>query len=434
MAVRPVGRLLWQSCVQTTASVSVYGVYALTNAWFVGHGPGDRAMAADNLVAPMLFLLGAVSTTVGAGGASLVSRALGSDPKAASRAAGNTFALYWSTAIVTTVVGLTFLDPLLNWLGARGALHGDAHQYASILLCGAVVSTGFSSLVRAEGRIGFSTMQWLVTIVVQITLDPILIFGLHLGVRGAALGSVGGQSISAVMSLWFFFVQRDRPYRVRLADLRPDPAVIRALVGIGLPSLLAGLGLTLLAVLVNHSLANAGAVTALAAYAVCSRLQTFAFMPHMGISQGMQPIAGYNTGRGLTERASRVFTLALRASLLYGLAAATLLMVLAPALVGLFLRDATTAHTAQHALRIIAIGQTVTGLAPLTAAYFQALGRPRPAYVLTIGTLLVVKVPLVAVFGALWGAEGIWVSLAAGEVVTAACALLLLRRLRRSRV
>ncbi|MFF2375157.1 MATE family efflux transporter [Streptomyces xiamenensis] len=428
LAERPVGRLLWHTCSQTTASVGVYGVYALTNAWFVGRGVGDQAMAAVNLVAPLLLLLGAVSTTVGAGGASLISRALGAgDPGAAARAAGNAFTLFWTVALATTVLGLVFLDPLLTLLGAQGPLREDARAYAVILLCGAVVSTGFSGLVRAEGRIGFSTLLWVVPVAVQITLDPLLIFGLGMGVRGAALGTVGGQAVSAAMSLWFFFGRRIRPYRVGASALRPHAGTLRGLLGLGLPSFLAGAGVTLLAVLVNTTLAAAGAVTALAAYAVCARLQTFAMMPHTGISQGLQPIVGYNAGRGLEERVARARTLALRGSLLYGVLTATVLVVAAEPLVGLFLNDPGTAAVARDGLRVIGIGQAVAGVAPLAAGYFQALGRPRPAYLLSVGALVLVKVPLVVVLGGT-GTLGVWIALAAGEVITAAAALTVLLR------
>ncbi|MFJ9690415.1 MATE family efflux transporter [Streptomyces bacillaris] len=430
LGTEPVGRLMWRACTQTTAAVGVYGIYALTNAWFVGHGVGDTAMAAVNLVAPLLLLLGAVSTTVGAGGASLVSRALGAgDRQAAARAAGNSFTLFWACATATTVLGLIFLNPLLTLLGAQGELRESAHPYAVVLLCGALVSTGFSSLVRAEGRMGYSTLLWLVPVAVQITLDPLLIFGFDMGVRGAALGTVGGQAVSAAMSLWFFFAQRRRPYRVTLQDLRPHGPTLRALLGVGLPSFLTGTGVTLLAVLVNATLATAGSATALAAYAVCARLQTFVLMPHTGISQGLQPIVGYNSGRGLPHRALRARNLALLASLLYGLLTATALALLAEPLARLFLNDPETITTAAHALRVIAIGLTTAGIGPLVAAYAQALGRPTPAYLISIGTLLLIKVPLVATLGHL-GTSGVWAALAAGELATAAAAVLLLRRLR----
>ena len=173
LGTRPIGRLLGHACSQTTLSVGVYGIYALTNAWFVARGVGTTAMAAVNLVAPLLLAVGAVSTALGVGAASVVSRSLGSgDTQGAARAAGNAFTVFWAAAITTAVVGLVALDPLVRMLGARGDTLDYARAYAVIILAGAIVSTGFSSLVRAEGRMRFSTMLWVIPVLVQITLDP----------------------------------------------------------------------------------------------------------------------------------------------------------------------------------------------------------------------------------------------------------------------
>ncbi|XVV17209.1 MATE family efflux transporter [Actinoplanes sp. CA-131856] len=426
---RPVGRLLWHTCSQTTLSVGVYGIYALTNAWFVARGVGADAMAAVNLAAPVLLVLGAVSTTVGAGGASLVSRRLGAgDAAGAARATGNAFAVFWITAVLITTAGLVGIEPLLTALGAEDATRGLTRDYTIVLLCGALVSTGFSSLVRAEGRLRFSTMLWVVPVLVQITLDPLLIFGLGWGVRGAAVGTVGGQAVSAAMSIWFFFLQRDRPYRLGAADLRPHGPTVRALIGVGAPSFLAGFGATLLAVLVNNTLSAAGGAVALAAYAVCARLQTFVAMPQLGISQGLQPIVGYNTGNGRHDRVQRAKTLSLRATVVYGAAMAAVVAVFAGPLVALFLPGGETAATARDALRIIAAGFVAAGVAPLISAYSQSLGRPALSYTISVGTLLAVKAPLVVAL-AHTGTTGVWVALALGEIISAAAALLLLRRL-----
>jgi putative MATE family efflux protein len=427
LGTRPVGRLLWSSCSQTTLSVGVYGIYALTNTWFVAHGVGDSAMAAVNLVTPLLLLLGAVAAAVGVGGASLVSRSLGaSDTASAARAAGNAFTLFWVSAIATTVIGLSALDPLLTMLGAHGALRGPARSYAIVLLSGAIVSTGFSSLVRAEGRMRFSTLLWVVPVMAQIALDPVLIFGLRLGVRGAALGLIGGQTISAAMSVWFFFLQRDRPYRITLANLRPHAPTVRSLLGIGAPSFLTGIGATVLAVLVNSTLAHADSATALAAYAVCARIRTFITTPQLGISQGLQPVVGYSYGRAQTERVQRAMTLALRATTLYGVLVLASVILLARPMVAVFVTDPTIASTARHALRIIALAFAAYGIAPLVSAYFQSVGKPKPSYLLALGTLLVIKIPLVIVLGRT-GANGIWIGLAVGELASALTALIILK-------
>ncbi|WP_260256034.1 MATE family efflux transporter [Streptomyces sp. 840.1] len=167
----------------------------------------------------------------------------------------------------------------------------------------------------------------------------------------------------------------------------------------------------------------------MAAYAVCVRLQTFVLMPHTGISQGLQPIVGYNAGRGLMGRALRARNLALGSSLVYGAVTAAALAVLAHPVSGLFLNDPAAVDNAARALRVLALGMTVAGLAPLVAAYSQSMGRPAPAYLLTLGTLLLIKIPLVATLGRL-GAEGLWAALAAGEAAGAIVALWLMRRLR----
>jgi putative MATE family efflux protein len=429
LGTRPIGRLLWHACSHTTVSVGIYGVYALTNAWFVARGVGATAMAAVNLVAPLLLALGAVSTALGVGVASVVSRSLGAgDTAGAARAAGNAFTVFWAAAITTTVVGLSSLDALLRLLGADGATLGYAHDYAVIILAGAIVSTGFSSLVRAEGRMRFSAMLWVIPVLVQIALDPLLIFGLGMGVRGAALGTVGGQAVSAGMSVWFFFVQRHRPYRIAPRNLRPHARTVGTVLGIGLPSFLAGFGATLLAVVVNTTLSRAGGAAALAAFAICARIQTFVAMPQLGISQGMQPIVGYNAGRLLLERVARTRTLALGATLGYSAVVASAVALLAVPLAGVFVDDPTVHATAVEALRLMAIGFAAAGVTPLISAYFQALGRPRPSYLLSIGTLVVIKVPLVLVLGHAVGTTGLWVALAAGEVLSAALAALVLRR------
>jgi len=427
LAVRPVGRLLWHACSQTNLSVGVYGIYALTNAWFVARGVGPDALAAVNLVAPVLLILGAVGTTVGVGGASLVSRRLGAgDLEGAGRAAGNTFVVFWVTALVVMVAGLAALEPLLTVLGAQGEVREYARDYAVVLLLGAFAATGFSSLVRAEGRMVFSTLMWVVPIFVQMMLDPVLVLGLDMGVRGAALATIGGQSVSAGMSLWFFFVQRQRPYRVGLKQLRPHPSTVAAVVTIGAPSFLAGFGATLLVVLANNQLAAAGGAVALAAFAIASRLQTFAAMPHMGIAQGLQPVAGYNAGAQLWPRVRRARVLALRATVGYGAAAAAMLVVLAEPLVGLFVDDGAVAGESVTAVRIIAAGLVFSGVTPMVSSYFQALGQARPSYALSLGTLVVLKIPLLLLLGA-FGGPGVWIGLSAGEIAAAAAALLLLR-------
>lgn len=428
LGTRPVGRLLWGATAQATVAVATYGLYALTNAWFVARGVGADAFAAVNIVAPVLLILGAVATTVGTGGASLVSRSLGAgDTRQAARAAGNAFFVYWATAAVVAVAGTLALDPLLTLLGATAETRDYAYDYGLIILAGAVTATGFSSLVRAEGSMRYSTLLWVAPLGCQILLDPLLIYGFGLGVRGAALGTVGGQLVSLALSLWFFFGKRDRPYRITRADLRPHGPTLRQLVSVGSPSFLAGFGGTLVVALANNLLVARGGATAVGAYAICARIGTIALMPHMGISQGMQPLIGYNAGCGLAERVRRTHTLALRASVVYGTAACLLLLAAAGPVTGALADEADVHGTATDALRILALGYPLAGVPMLIAAYFQALGRARPSYLISIGSLVAIRMPLLLVlspFGTTW----LWLAFPLADGTAAAAALLVLHR------
>ena len=118
-------------------------------------------------------------------------------------------------------------------------------------------------------------------------------------------------------------------------------------------------------------------------------------MPQLGIAQGLQPIVGFNTGRGRLDRVARARVLALRATVLYGVVGGAVVAVTAPVLVGAFVDDPAVIATAVPALRIIALGFAFAGVAPLVSAYFQAIGSPRPSYLISVGTLVVIKVPLV---------------------------------------
>ncbi|MFB8028680.1 MATE family efflux transporter [Streptomyces sp. NPDC056465] len=428
LGTKPIGRLLWSTSTHTTMSVATYGIYALTNAWFVSWGVGPDALVAVNIVSPVLLILGAVSTTVGVGGASLVSRSLGSgNPHHAARAAGNTFLVYWSAAVIITLVGLLALDPLLSLLGARGDVRGLAHDYALIMLAGAITSTGFSSLVRAEGSLRFSTMLWVLPVLCQITLDPLFIFGLGWGVRGAALGTLAGQALSMAMSLWFFFVQRDRPYRITPADLRPHGPTLRELVAVGTPSFLTGLGATLVTLITNNRLAASGDPAALAGYATAVRVTTFVLMPQTGIAQGMQPLIGFNVGRGLAERAERARILALRASVLYGAVACVLLAGAADTIAAAFAPD--TRSTAAAVMRVMALSYPFAGVPALLSTYFQARGEPVPSFVISVGSILIVQVPVLLLLSA-FGTRWLWTSFPMAALLSAAAAFLVLRRAR----
>ncbi|HET9126645.1 MAG TPA: MATE family efflux transporter [Propionibacteriaceae bacterium] len=363
----------------------------------------------------------------------MISRALGAgDPRRAAVAAGTCLSGFWLGSLVLGLTGVLLLDPLLRLLGASGEVLGPAHDYGVIILAGSVFATGFSSLMRAEGRMWFSTLTWVIPVLTQIALDPLFIFGLGWGVRGAALGTVGGQVVSSAMGTWFFLGQRRRPYRIGVRDLVPRRAMLAEVARVGSPSFLAGFGRTLLTAVINNLLAGVGGVVALGAFAIASRVGTFVLMPQLGIAQALQPIVGFNVGAGRDERAHRALRLSLWGSLGYGLVTLALVAPAARAVAGLFTADAAVAGEAALALRLIALSYPVAGLVGLVAAAFQSIGRGLPSLWLSVGTLAAIKLPAVLVLATL-GLLGLWASFPAGELLSALVAVAALRRIAASR-
>lgn len=431
LGTEKIGKLLWEMSSQTTFSLLVYAIYSITDTWFLSVGVNSLAAAGASIISPVLIALGGVATIVGVGGASVVSRALGEgNAGRASRTVANTFLIFWCVALAITVAGTLLIEPLVYLLGATPSIAPYAIAYGRIIFLGAITSTGFSAVIRADGSARYSTAIWVIPVSANFVLCWLFIMVLHWGAAGAALATVLGQAISAAMSIYFFFFMPRRSYHIRAAYFRPDWSIIGAVLLIGLPSLLKSLGASLVVIISNNLLRDLGGDSALGVYAIVSRLFAALGLPQTGIVQGMQPLVGYNFGQGRRLRVERAVALSLAATVIYGLLAAGVCWLFAGPLLGLLSDEAAIVTAGQGALRLLALAYPVAGVALLVAACFQALGRPRQALLLTLGGALFVKVPVLLLASRWWGLNGIWAAEALSELILCGVALLLLRNFR----
>lgn len=429
LGTEKIGPLLWEMSSQTTFSLLVYAIYSITDTWFLSVGVGALAAAGASIISPVLIGLGGVATIVGVGGASVVSRALGEgDRERASRTVANTFLIFWAAALVITVSGALLIEPLVYLLGATESIAPYAIEYGRIIFLGALTSTGFSAIIRADGSAAYSTAIWVIPVAVNTVLCWFFIMVLHLGAAGAALATVLGQAVSAGMSLYFFFWRSGRSYHIRRIYFRPDRALIGAVLLIGLPSFLKSMSAGLLVILTNNLLRASGGDAGLAVYAIAGRLFSALGIPQAGIVQGMQPLVGYNFGQGRFERVRRTVALSLRTTVVYGLIAAAICLLFPAVLVGLLTDESAVVTGGQTALQLLALSYPLSGVAVLVAAYFQSVGRARAALLLTLGGALLVKIPVLLLAARLWGTNGIWAAEALSESILCAAALWLLRK------
>lgn len=423
-----VGKLLLEMSSQTTLSLLVYTIYSLTDIYFLSVGVNSLAAAAASIISPVQIALGAVATTVGAGGASVVSRALGEqNVEKASRTVASTFLIFWTAAITITVLGSVFIEPLVHLLGATGSIAPYAIEYGRIIFLGAIAGTGYSAIVRADGNARYSTAMWVIPICVNIVLCWLFILILQMGVAGAALATVCCQATSACMGLHFFFFRKNRSYRIKASYFKPDWPIINEVVTIGAPSLIKSASVSLIAIVTNNLLRRIGGDSALSVFAIVSRLYSGLLAPLTGIVQGMQPLVGYNFGQKKLERVREAIRLSLGAAVVYGSLVCGVCLVMPAALIALLSRESAIIAEGQTALRLLALSYPLTGVAMVTAASFQSVGRAREALLLTLGGILLVKLPALLLASRLFSLTGIWASEVVSELILCIVSFLLLK-------
>ena len=429
LGTEKIGKLLLEMSSQTTFSLLVYAIYSITDTYFLSVGINSLAAAGASIISPVLITLGGVATTVGAGGASLVSRALGGgNTEKASRTVANTFLIFWAVAIPITVFGAIFIRPIVYLLGATEGIAPYAIAYGRIIFLGAITSTGYSAIVRADGSAHFSTAMWIIPVSANILLCWLFIIVLHMGAAGAALATVTGQVISMSMGIYFFFFSRNRSYRIKAAYFKPDPSIIAEVLLIGLPSFLKNFSVSIVVIITNNLLKLTGSDSALSVFAIVNRLYVALNTPQIGIVQGMQPLVGYNFGQKRFERVWKTITLSLGATIVYGLMICALCLLVPGTLIALLSKEPAIISEGQAALRLLALAYPLAGVGMMVAAYFQSVGKAKQALLLSLGSILLVKLPVLLLASSLFSLTGIWASEAVSELILCAISLTMLRR------
>jgi Na+-driven multidrug efflux pump len=250
---------------------------------------------------------------------------------------------------------------------------------------------------------------------------------LHLGVSGAALATVSGQTVSASMSIYFFFFRKDRSYQIKASFFRPDGSIIREVLLIGLPSFLKSISASLVVIVTNNLLKVMGGDSALGVYAIVGRLYSALTIPQAGIIQGMQPLVGYNFGQKRFERVRQTIGFSLRATIGYGILVCSICWLVPATLIALLSKEPLIVSQGQVALRILSLACPLGGVSVMVAAYFQSVGRAREALMIALGGIVLVKLPVLFVGSSLFSLTGIWAAEAASELILCMLALWMLK-------
>ncbi len=413
LGTEKIGKLLARLSIPAMIGMFVNALYNLVDTIFIGQAVGPTGIGGLAISFPFQILLFAISTMVGIGGASVCSRALGAgDMAKARRAAGNAFAMSSVLALAIMAGGLFFLDEILVAFGATPGLIDHARDYLEIIVIGSpllIVAVTGNILIRSEGRAKVAMVTMLIGAGANLILDPIFIFGLGMGVRGAAWATVIGFGLSFVFVLGFFLSGRSSLSFSR-ADLRIAPAISREMLAVGFPNFMKQVGGSVLVIVANNVLRVHGGDIAIATFGVINRILMFAVMPVFGIVQGFQPIAGYNYGARNMERVREVVKVASIATTACASVFFVAMMAFPGPLMSIFGDDAELIALGTQAMRIIVLVLPIIGIQLVGATFFMAIGKAFPALVLSVSRQILFLIPLVIVFPLFWGTTGVWLA------------------------
>lgn len=415
----PIGKLLTQYAVPAITAMTASSLYNMVDSIFIGHGVGPMAISGLAITFPLMNFAAAFGSLVGVGASTLVSVKLGQkDYTTAQQILGNVVSLNLIIGILFTILTLTFLDPILYFFGASEATLPYARDFMEIILLGNVVThmyLGLNAVLRSAGHPKKAMIATILTVVINTILAPTFIYGLGMGIQGAAIATVLAQIISLCWLLKLFANKEELLY-LKKGTFRLRKTLVKNIIGIGLAPFFMNLAACFIVILINKGLKLYDGDLAIGAFGIVNRIVFLFVMIVMGLNQGMQPIAGYNFGAQQYHRVNHVMKLTVIAATLVtstGFLVGELIPELA---VSAFTTDRTLVDMAARGLRIVVMFFPIIGFQMVTSNFFQSIGMARKAIILSLSRQVLILIPCLLILPLFWGSKGIWFSMPVSDI------------------
>lgn len=400
LGTEPVGRLLFKLAIPTIAAQLINMLYNVVDRIYIGHMPqnGDLALTGVGVCMPIIMFISAFAALISAGGAPRASIYMGrGDNDTAERTMGSCFSLQIVISAVLTAALLIWSRPLLLAFGASGNTIDFAAAYMRIYALGTVfvqLTLGMNAYITAQGFAKTGMLTVLIGAVCNIILDPVFIFLLGMGVRGAALATVLSQGVSCVWVVRFLSGKKT------ILRLKKDTLPIRMelalpCIALGTATFIMQASESVISVCFNSSLLKYGGDIAVGSMTILTSVMQFAMMPLQGLGQGAQPITSYNYGAGNADRVKRIFRLLLTVSLAYSVTLWALIMAFPRMFAGIFTPDAALLDFTGRALRIYCGAMLLFGIQIACQMTFVSLGNAKASVTVAVVRKFVLLLPLI---------------------------------------
>lgn len=436
LGTESVGKLLKRYAVPGIIAMTASSLYNMVDSIFIGHIPEYGSLALSGLAVsfPLMNLSSALGTLVGVGAATLVSVLLGQrNYETANKVLANDISLNCITGVLFAAICLIFLDPILTFFGASPNTLPFARDYMQIILLGNVVTHlyfGLNALLRSSGNPKLAMGLTLFTVISNTILDPIFIFVLGMGIRGAAVATVLCQAMALTYSL-LYFTRKDNVLRLPRKVFALDWRIAKDSLAIGMGPFLMNSASCIVTMFINQQLLKYGGDLAIGAYGIVNRINFLFIMVVMGFNQGMQPIAGYNFGALKYSRVKKVFKLtALWASgvCVFWFLASEFFPSL---MVGIFTNDPELKNLADKGIRAMNPVVFLVGWQMVSTNFFQSLGMVGKSIFLSLSRQLLFLVPMVYILPMFLEVQGVFFAFPASDLIACVTTFFLIHNLFR---
>ena len=410
LGTEPVGRLLFRLAVPTVTAQLINMLYNIVDRIYIGHIPEEGAMALTGVgvCMPLIMIVSAFAAFVAYGGAPRATIFMGKgEYEKAEETLGNCFVVQVIISVLLTAALLLWNRDFLLAFGASANTVDYGVAYMNIYALGTIfvqMTLGMNAFITAQGFAKTGMLSVLIGAVANIILDPIFIFGLHMGVRGAALATILSQAMSCAWVL-LFLVGKKTHLRIRVQNMRLEKTIVLPCLALGLSNFVMQSSESVISVCFNASLLQYGGDIAVGAMTILTSVMQFAMLPMQGLGQGAQPIISYNFGAGNVKRVKDAFRLLLKSSLIYSCLLWILVMLFPQGFAAMFTSDGSLLSYTQMALRIYMGSMFLFGIQMACQMTFISLGNAKASILVAVMRKFILLLPLIYIMPHIFTAD-----------------------------
>ena len=418
LGTKPVGRLLWQYALPAIVAMTASSLYNIIDRAMSGQVVGPEAIAGLGITFPFMNLSAAFGAAVGVGSSTCISVKLGQkDYKTAEHLLGNTVTLNLIVGFLFMVVCLVFLNPILRFFGASDATLPYAREFMIIILLGNMITHmyfGMNAVLRAAGKPRHAMYATLFTVGMNILLVVAFVWWFRWGIRGAALATITSQTLALCWQMWVFSDKRELLHLKR-GIYRLESQLVKNIIAIGISPFLMNVTSCIIVIFMNNQFVRYGGDMAVGAYSIANSMAMVFFMFVMGVTQGMQPIVGYNYGAEKFDRMLRCLWLAIAVATSILLVGWALAMLFPWQIARIFTTDPTLLDMSARGIRLDMLVFPIIASQAVITNFFQCIGKVKISIFLSLTRQLLMLLPLAYLLPLWMDLDGVWYSMPASD-------------------